>query len=202
MYLGSDAIALAPFTDTITYLEDGDWAVVQPQRRRRSTTRPATPVERAVQQVDRRRRSWSTRATTAISWRRKSTSSRRSSATRWRIISTWRPSSVRMPASCRSISRKLDRISISACGTAYLRRAGRQILVRALRAAAGRDRCRVRIPLPRGAVLAGRPCDLRVAVGRDRRHAGVAALRQGAEAAHPRRSSTCRPRPSRAKATW
>lgn len=29
MYLGSDAIALAPFTDSITYLEDGDWAVVQ-----------------------------------------------------------------------------------------------------------------------------------------------------------------------------
>lgn len=25
MYLGSDALALAPFTDTITYLEDGDW---------------------------------------------------------------------------------------------------------------------------------------------------------------------------------
>jgi glucosamine--fructose-6-phosphate aminotransferase (isomerizing) len=29
MYIGSDAIALAPFTDTISYLEDGDWAVVQ-----------------------------------------------------------------------------------------------------------------------------------------------------------------------------
>jgi len=29
MYLGSDAIALAPFTDTISYLEDGDWAVIQ-----------------------------------------------------------------------------------------------------------------------------------------------------------------------------
>jgi glucosamine--fructose-6-phosphate aminotransferase (isomerizing) len=28
MYLGSDAIALAPFTDTITYLEDGDWCVL------------------------------------------------------------------------------------------------------------------------------------------------------------------------------
>jgi glucosamine--fructose-6-phosphate aminotransferase (isomerizing) len=26
MYLGSDAIALAPFTNTISYLEDGDWA--------------------------------------------------------------------------------------------------------------------------------------------------------------------------------
>jgi glucosamine--fructose-6-phosphate aminotransferase (isomerizing) len=28
MYLGSDAIALAPFTDTVSYLDDGDWAVV------------------------------------------------------------------------------------------------------------------------------------------------------------------------------
>jgi glucosamine--fructose-6-phosphate aminotransferase (isomerizing) len=28
MYLGSDAIALAPFTDTVSYLEDGDWAIV------------------------------------------------------------------------------------------------------------------------------------------------------------------------------
>src|SRR5215213_10665520 len=28
MYLGSDALALAPFTDEIGYLEDGDWAVL------------------------------------------------------------------------------------------------------------------------------------------------------------------------------
>jgi glucosamine--fructose-6-phosphate aminotransferase (isomerizing) len=28
MYLGSDALALAPFTDEITYLEEGDWAVL------------------------------------------------------------------------------------------------------------------------------------------------------------------------------
>jgi glucosamine--fructose-6-phosphate aminotransferase (isomerizing) len=28
MYLGSDALALAPFTDEITYLEDGDWAIL------------------------------------------------------------------------------------------------------------------------------------------------------------------------------
>jgi glucosamine--fructose-6-phosphate aminotransferase (isomerizing) len=28
MYLGSDAIALAPFTDTISYLDEGDWAVL------------------------------------------------------------------------------------------------------------------------------------------------------------------------------
>ena len=29
MYLGSDALALAPFTDILTYLEDGDWAVLR-----------------------------------------------------------------------------------------------------------------------------------------------------------------------------
>ncbi|PHR24870.1 MAG: glutamine--fructose-6-phosphate transaminase (isomerizing) [Hoeflea sp.] len=28
MFLGSDAIALAPFTDEITYLDDGDWVVI------------------------------------------------------------------------------------------------------------------------------------------------------------------------------
>jgi glutamine---fructose-6-phosphate transaminase (isomerizing) len=28
MFIGSDAIALAPFTDTVSYLEDGDWAVI------------------------------------------------------------------------------------------------------------------------------------------------------------------------------
>jgi glutamine---fructose-6-phosphate transaminase (isomerizing) len=32
MYLGSDAIALAPFTDTITYLEDGDWVVLNREK--------------------------------------------------------------------------------------------------------------------------------------------------------------------------
>jgi glucosamine--fructose-6-phosphate aminotransferase (isomerizing) len=28
MFVGSDAIALAPFTDTVSYLEDGDWVVI------------------------------------------------------------------------------------------------------------------------------------------------------------------------------
>ncbi len=29
-FIGSDAVALAPFTDEITYLEDGDWAIILP----------------------------------------------------------------------------------------------------------------------------------------------------------------------------
>ena len=48
MYLGSDAIALAPFTDSITYLEDGDWVIV-----RRSGVRifnmDGEPVDRKLQ---------------------------------------------------------------------------------------------------------------------------------------------------------
>src|ERR1700677_2061091 len=28
MYLGSDALALAPFTDRVAYLEEGDWVTV------------------------------------------------------------------------------------------------------------------------------------------------------------------------------
>ncbi len=31
MFAGSDALALAPFTNTLTYLEDGDWAVMRRQ---------------------------------------------------------------------------------------------------------------------------------------------------------------------------
>ncbi len=31
MYLGSDAIALSPFTDRVSYLEEGDWVVLSPE---------------------------------------------------------------------------------------------------------------------------------------------------------------------------
>ena len=45
MYLGSDAIALAPFTSRITYLEEGDWAVL---------TRGSVEIrDRAGRRVDR-----------------------------------------------------------------------------------------------------------------------------------------------------
>ena len=48
MYLGSDAIALAPFTDTVSYLEDGDWAVVHPRAAPKFTTRSGKVVQRDV----------------------------------------------------------------------------------------------------------------------------------------------------------
>ena len=118
MYVGSDAIALAPFTDTISYPGGRRLGGGAPQGRRGARCRgpqasSATCSSRAP------RRSWSTRATTAISWPRRSTSSPRSSATRSRTTSTWRPNG----CGCRSTLpfdfNKLQRISISACGTAY-----------------------------------------------------------------------------------
>jgi glucosamine--fructose-6-phosphate aminotransferase (isomerizing) len=47
-YLGSDAIALAPFTDAITYLEDGDWAVIR-REGIKIFNLDGEPIERAVQ---------------------------------------------------------------------------------------------------------------------------------------------------------
>ena len=49
MFLGSDAIALAPFTNSITYLEDGDWAVVRRDRLQIYDMK-GEPVERKRQQ--------------------------------------------------------------------------------------------------------------------------------------------------------
>lgn len=49
MFLGSDAIALAPFTNSITYLEDGDWAAVR-RNHFQIYDMEGTPVERKRQQ--------------------------------------------------------------------------------------------------------------------------------------------------------
>ena len=59
MYLGSDAIALAPFTDRITYLEEGDWVVVHRSgavvhdETDAVVSRPVAVVSAAAFQVDR-----------------------------------------------------------------------------------------------------------------------------------------------------
>jgi glucosamine--fructose-6-phosphate aminotransferase (isomerizing) len=50
MYLGSDALALAPFTDDITYLDDGDWAILTRQGAeiRDASGRPATRARQKI----------------------------------------------------------------------------------------------------------------------------------------------------------
>ena len=47
MFLGSDAIALAPFTDAVSYLEDGDWVVIN-RKGAEVHDEKGAPVKRAV----------------------------------------------------------------------------------------------------------------------------------------------------------
>ena len=59
MYLGSDALALAPFTDRITYLEEGDWVAIRRggavihDETDAVVARPLTVVSASAFQVDR-----------------------------------------------------------------------------------------------------------------------------------------------------
>jgi glutamine---fructose-6-phosphate transaminase (isomerizing) len=50
MYLGSDALALAPLTNRISYLEEGDWVELQPGKAQFHDAQN-NPVKRAVQQT-------------------------------------------------------------------------------------------------------------------------------------------------------
>lgn len=50
MYLGSDALALAPFTSMIAYLEEGDWAILH-RNSVEFRDRKGAPVHRAAQRV-------------------------------------------------------------------------------------------------------------------------------------------------------
>ena len=81
MFVGSDALALAPLTRRIAYLRDGDWTVVRPARRR--LLRHGRQPGRARDQADPHDRGGDRQGQlSAISWKRSCTSTRRSSATR------------------------------------------------------------------------------------------------------------------------
>jgi glucosamine--fructose-6-phosphate aminotransferase (isomerizing) len=117
MYLGSDALALAPFTDTITYLDDGDWVVLT---RDGADFRDETglPVHRAKQK------------TQASAFLVDKGNHRHFMAKEiheqpevvGRTLSHYLDMSagaVRLPFDLPFDASKLTRITISACGTAY-----------------------------------------------------------------------------------
>ncbi len=87
MFLGSDALALAPFTDRVAYLEEGDWVVAT---RSGAEFRDASGkrVERRIQRSP-AGSLLAEKGNYRTSWPRRSTSSRKSSDTRSPIMSTW-----------------------------------------------------------------------------------------------------------------
>jgi glucosamine--fructose-6-phosphate aminotransferase (isomerizing) len=177
MFLGSDAIALSPFTNEITYLIDGDWAVLTADgrsildlRRQAEIQRPRQMSVTAAYMVD--------KGNHRHFMEKEITSSRRSSRTRSAITSI---SCEQHGQSDRCRDRFQAKVPAlpSRPAARPISRPRRQILVRALRAPAGRNRCRLGIPLSRSRCRR-RGRALHLAVRRDRRYAGIAALLQGA----------------------
>ena len=185
-YLGSDAFALAPFTNRVAYLEDGDVAVIDGadvaifDAEGRPANREIKITSASAALVD--------KGGHAISWPRKSTSSRKWSATPWPIIS------IRQAPPCA--------IAASGCARRWPRRraspsrpAAPPIMPawsantgsRSLARLAGRSRCRLRTALPRSGLSQGRRGAVHLAVGRDCRHLGGIARCQGERPDHHRR---------------
>ena len=183
MYLGSDALALAPFTNEVTYLDDGDWAILSragveirngtgervdapaPDRSARNLGRREGQLPPLHGQGDPR----------AAGGRRPHARPLRRLHGRAGLLPGH--AAVRLQGPHPPVDLGLRH--------RLLRRPDRQILVRASGAHPGRDRCGVRVPLSRSAARSRRPQPVRVAIGRDRRHARFPALRQGGGAAHP-----------------
>ena len=119
MFLGSDAIALAPFTNSITYLEDGDWAVVTPRRRRRSSTCDGKPVERQRQQ-SRRHQLHGRQGQPPPFHGEGNPRAAGGDLAHAGAICRFRRTARRSRSTLPFDFAKLDRLAISACGTAYL----------------------------------------------------------------------------------
>ncbi len=183
MYLGSDALALAPFTDRIAFLEEGDWAVLNHEG---AEFRDAegNPVQRPVQRVatgpqliDRGNH----RHFMAKEIHEQPEVVGHTLA-RYLDLSELR---VRLPEKLPFDFAKVSRLSISACGTSYY--AGlvaKYWFERIARLPVDIDiasEFRYREP----PLEEGGPRAFRLAIGRDRRHARFAPLREGEAAAQP-----------------
>ena len=155
MYLGSDAIALAPFTDAITYLEEGDWAVLRRSGAEifdRDGARVERPIIKAVA---------SSLLVDKGNYRHFMAKEIHEQP---EVISHTLANYLDMVDGTRQFPdlgvdlAKISRVTISACGTAYYAGLVAQILDRAVCARAGRHRCRLRDALPRDAAALKADC--------------------------------------------
>ena len=183
MYLGSDAIALAPFTDAISYLEDGDWAVLT--RKGVEVRDDQRPQGRAADVI----KSTPRRILVDKGNHQPFHGQGNPRAARGR-----RPHARALPRHGRTSASRCRRScrSIAASSSGFRSRPAAPPTMpawwRNIGSSASRD-CRSKsISRPNSAIARRRSSrrsgDFRLAVGRDRRHAGDVALRQGAQAAH------------------
>ena len=148
MYLGSDALALAPFTDRIAYLEEGDWVVL---------TREAADIrDRCGKRVERRiqRRPAGSLLAEKGNYRHFMAKEIHEqpevvghTLAHYVDMAAMRLKPFAWPADPTKLSASLDR----RLRHRLYGRAHGQVLDRAVCASAGRDRCRLGISLSRGA---------------------------------------------------
>ncbi|KLK92281.1 glucosamine--fructose-6-phosphate aminotransferase [Microvirga vignae] len=118
MYLGSDALALAPFTDDIAYLEDGDWAIL---RRKGADIRDASGA--MVQRVRHKIPAGSFLADKGNHKHFMAKEIHEQPEVVGRTLAyyvNFTAGRVKLPVQLPFDFKTLKRISISACGTAYL----------------------------------------------------------------------------------
>jgi len=118
MYLGSDAIALAPFTNRVTYLEDGDWVVLTRKSAEifdaegREITRPMNFTQDSAFMADKGKH----RHFMAKEIAEQPEVVGRTLAE----YADFSERATRLPEQMKIDFGKLDRLTITACGTAYL----------------------------------------------------------------------------------
>ncbi len=118
MYIGSDAIALAPFTNQVTYLEDGDWCIIKRNSLQIFDT-DGSPVERVKQ--------LSVGSSLMVDKGNHRHFMQKEIYEQAEVVShtlshylDFGKCEARLPVDMPFDFSKIDRISISACGTAYL----------------------------------------------------------------------------------
>ena len=180
MFVGSDALALAPLTRRIAYLDDGDWAVVDRRAPRFFDAEGARGRARGeADPADRRRnRQGQLPPLHGEGDARAAGGDRRHAPPHGRTRDASRGAA---GSALRPRPRAADhdqRLRLR-----FLCRAGRALVVRGGRAHPGGGRCGERVPLSRPAVPQGGPGAPGQPVGRDRRHTGGATLHARAAAA-------------------
>ena len=152
MYVGSDALALAPFTKRVSYLEDDDWVVLQADGCK--VYQGTTEVTREIRQ-------------SGISGAMIGKGNHRHFMLKEiheqpavigdTLHSYLDPATRRSRCRrCRSTGPRSAALTMTGLRHRLLRRPGREVLVRAAGAPAGRGRGRLGVPLPRAAAAGGR----------------------------------------------
>ena len=199
MFLGSDALAVGPFTSRISLSRGRRLRRHRPPwrahlRRLRRAGRAAHPHRRRL------RRPGGEGQLPALHGKGDPRPAGRRASTRWPayLDPIARPRRAAGRARLRQAS---TRLQIVACGTASYAGLIGKYADRAAGRPAGRRRDRLGVPLPRAGADARHAGARHLPVRRDRRHPGGAALVQGARACHRGHRQRARPRPWPARPT-